>query len=69
MTNMKRSAIEAGSVATVLAPIAWGTTYVTVTQLLPAGRPLLVAAMRVLPAGVLLVAAGRLVVALASARQ
>lgn len=38
----------------MLAPIAWGTTYVTVTQLLPDGRPLLVAAMRVLPAGLVL---------------
>ena len=43
---------------TVLAPIAWGTTYVTVTELLPPGRPLLVAAARVLPAGLALVAAG-----------
>jgi len=42
----------------VLAPIAWGTTYVTVTELLPPGRPLLVAAARVLPAGLTLVAAG-----------
>ena len=39
---------------TMLAPMAWGTTYVTVTQLLPDGRPLLVAAMRVLPAGLVL---------------
>ena len=31
--------------STVLAPVAWGTTYVTITQLLPAGRPLLVAAI------------------------
>jgi probable blue pigment (indigoidine) exporter len=43
---------------TVLAPIAWGTTYVTITELLPAGRPLLIATMRVLPAGLALVAAG-----------
>ena len=43
---------------TALAPIAWGTTYVTVTQLLPAGRPLLVATMRVLPAGIVLLIAG-----------
>jgi probable blue pigment (indigoidine) exporter len=43
---------------TLLAPIAWGTTYVTVTELLPPGRPLLVAAARVLPAGLTLVAAG-----------
>ncbi len=45
--------------ATLLAPLVWGTTYVTVTELLPPGRPLLVAALRVLPAGVLLVAVGR----------
>ena len=51
---------DRSAVATVLAPIAWGTTYLAVTQLLPAGRPLLVAALRVLPAGLLLVAAGRL---------
>jgi probable blue pigment (indigoidine) exporter len=38
----------------VLAPISWGTTYVTVTELLPAGRPLLVAAGRVVPAGAIL---------------
>ena len=46
------------AVTTVLAPIAWGTTYVTVTELLPPDRPLLVAAARVLPAGLTLVAAG-----------
>jgi probable blue pigment (indigoidine) exporter len=39
---------------TVLAPILWGTTYVTITELLPAGRPLLVAALRVVPAGIAL---------------
>ena len=44
--------------ATVLAPIAWGTTYVTVTELLPDGRPLLVAAMRVVPSGLVLLIAG-----------
>ncbi|HEY5874886.1 MAG TPA: EamA family transporter [Ilumatobacteraceae bacterium] len=43
------------ALTTVLAPLAWGTTYVTVTELLPAGRPLFVAAMRVVPAGVVLV--------------
>ena len=36
---------------TVLAPIVWGTTYVTVTELLPPGRPLLVAAARSCPPG------------------
>lgn len=46
---------------TVMAPIAWGTTYVTVTETLPAGRPLLVAALRVVPAGIVLVAVGSIV--------
>ncbi len=41
---------------TLVAPVLWGTTYVTVTELLPADRPLEVAAMRVLPAGALLAA-------------
>jgi probable blue pigment (indigoidine) exporter len=45
---------------TVIAPIAWGTTYVTVTELLPQGRPLFVAAVRVLPAGLALLLVGRL---------
>lgn len=45
---------------TLLAPIAWGTTYVTITELLPPDRPLLVATMRVLPAGLLLVLIGML---------
>ena len=41
---------------TALAPVSWGTTYVVVTELLPDGRPLLVAAARVVPAGLVLVA-------------
>ncbi len=44
--------------ATLLAPITWGTTYVAVTELLPAGRPLLVATVRVVPAGLALLAIG-----------
>lgn len=48
------------ALATVLAPISWGTTYVTITELLPDGRPLFVALVRVLPAGLLLVALGAL---------
>jgi probable blue pigment (indigoidine) exporter len=43
---------------TVLAPISWGTTYVTITELAPDGRPLLVAAARVLPASVVLLVVG-----------
>lgn len=49
------------ALVTVLAPIAWGTTYLTVTETLPAGRPLMVAAIRVVPAGVVLVLVGRLI--------
>ncbi|UED85555.1 EamA family transporter [Streptomyces profundus] len=37
-------------------PAAWGTTYVTTTELLPPDRPLLAAALRALPAGLLLLA-------------
>ncbi|MEX0757390.1 MAG: DMT family transporter [Acidimicrobiia bacterium] len=43
---------------TLLAPISWGTTYVTITEFLPDDRPLTVAALRVLPAGLLLVGIG-----------
>ena len=46
--------------ATLLAPIAWGTTYITITEFLPGGRPLLVATMRVIPAGIALLLVGRL---------
>ncbi|MET0460761.1 MAG: EamA family transporter [Ilumatobacteraceae bacterium] len=49
------------SALTMLAPISWGTTYVTITELLPDGRPLLVAALRVAPAGLVLVVAGAFV--------
>jgi probable blue pigment (indigoidine) exporter len=55
---MKRDRRVGAALATLLAPISWGTTYVTVTELLPSGRPLLVAALRVLPAGALLVGVG-----------
>jgi probable blue pigment (indigoidine) exporter len=44
---------------TALAPTIWGTTYLTTTQLLPAGRPLLAAVIRALPAGLVLVAVTR----------
>lgn len=44
---------------TAIAPALWGTTYVVTTELLPPGRPLLAAALRALPAGILLVAMTR----------
>jgi probable blue pigment (indigoidine) exporter len=51
--------------ATAVAPMLWGTTYVVTTEFLPPGRPLLVGAVRALPAGIVLCAvvaalAGRL---------
>ncbi|MEL6454437.1 MAG: EamA family transporter, partial [Cyanobacteria bacterium J06623_5] len=39
---------------TALAPISWGTTYIVATEFLPPGHPLLVAALRSLPIGLLL---------------
>ena len=45
--------------ATGLAPAIWGTTYLTTTQLLPAGRPLLAVVLRALPAGLVLIAISR----------
>ncbi|MGQ5639011.1 MULTISPECIES: EamA family transporter [unclassified Streptomyces] len=44
---------------TALAPAVWGSTYLVATQLLPPGRPLLAAAVRALPAGLVLLAIGR----------
>lgn len=45
---------------TAFTPAVWGTTYVVATELLPAGRPLLVATVRALPVGVALVLRSRL---------
>ena len=56
--NSKSTSLTAG--ATLLSPIAWGTTYVTITVFLPDGRPLFVAAMRVVPSGLVLLIAGAL---------
>lgn len=42
-----------------VAPLAWGTTYVTTEQLLPADRPMFSAVVRALPAGVILLAVTR----------
>lgn len=37
-----------------LAPMIWGSTYIVTTEILPEGRPLMAAALRTLPAGLLL---------------
>jgi len=47
-------------ILTSLAPIFWGTTYVIATELLPGNRPLLVAAIRALPIGLMLVLSYRI---------
>ncbi|WP_137134852.1 EamA family transporter [Rhizobium sp. FKY42] len=39
---------------TAIAPAVWGSTYIVTTQLLPPDLPLTVAALRALPAGILL---------------
>ncbi len=41
---------------TALAPAMWGSTYIVTTQILPPDRPFTAACLRVLPAGLLLVA-------------
>lgn len=55
---MKRNSSSRIALVTLLAPVSWGTTYLTITELLPAGRPLLVAWLRVLPAGIILIGWG-----------
>lgn len=44
---------------TALAPAVWGSTYLVTTEWLPQGYPLTVAALRALPAGLLLLALTR----------
>lgn len=41
---------------TAIAPAVWGTTYLVTTEWLPGGHPLAIAALRALPAGLLLLA-------------
>ncbi|MDX5565162.1 EamA family transporter [Streptomyces sp. ID05-04B] len=53
---MKRSA---NVLLTALAPVSWGTTYAVTSEFLPADRPLFTGLMRALPAGLLLLALGR----------
>lgn len=43
-------------VLTASAPVIWGSTYIVTTQFLPDGFPLMVGALRALPAGLLLLA-------------
>ncbi|MEO0739721.1 MAG: EamA family transporter [Cyanobacteria bacterium J06649_12] len=57
---MKSLASSLGNIfLTSMAPIAWGTTYIVATEFLPPEHPLLVAAFRALPIGLLLTLALR----------
>lgn len=56
-TPRSRALAAAGLAA--IGPATWGTTYVTTTELLPPDRPLLAAALRALPAGLILLALTR----------
>ncbi|MFF5198710.1 EamA family transporter [Micromonospora parva] len=51
--NLPRTAL------TALAPLAWGTTYVVTTELLPPGHPLFAGLLRALPAGLVALAFAR----------
>ncbi|SCF15608.1 probable blue pigment (indigoidine) exporter [Micromonospora coriariae] len=51
--NLPRTAL------TALAPLAWGTTYVVTTELLPPGHPLFAGLLRALPAGLVALAVTR----------
>ncbi|MFI7669332.1 EamA family transporter [Nocardia sp. NPDC049526] len=53
--NLPRAAL------TGLAPLAWGTTYVVTTELLPQGHPLFAGLLRALPAGLIALAVTRTV--------
>ena len=54
---MRARATRSGTpvvLVTALAPMAWGSTYIVTTQLLPEDRPLLTGLLRAVPAGVVL---------------
>ncbi|MFB7720754.1 EamA family transporter [Nocardia sp. NPDC056100] len=62
MTIVTRPSVS-GTAATLaltgLAPLVWGSTYAITTEFLPPDRPMFTALMRVLPAGLLLLAITR----------
>jgi probable blue pigment (indigoidine) exporter len=47
------------SLLTAIAPMLWGTTYILTTQVLPPDRPYTAAVIRVIPAGLILLAWAR----------
>lgn len=58
---MSRPVLTAG--VTALAPAIWGSTYLVTTELLPPDRPLLATTVRALPAGLILLAGTRVLLA------
>ncbi|MFD9207424.1 EamA family transporter [Streptomyces sioyaensis] len=56
---MKGNRLALDAALTALAPAIWGSTYLVTTELLPPGRPLLASTVRALPAGLVLLAYGR----------
>lgn len=56
---MRAPRVTADTGLTALAPAIWGSTYLVTTEFLPPDRPLLAALLRALPAGLVLLAAGR----------
>lgn len=57
----RRPGMAGTALLTMSAPVLWGTTYIVISEWLPAQRPLLAAAWRVAPAGIVLIAVGLLV--------
>ncbi len=59
MKDQARIALAGDLLLTALAPVIWGTTYIVTSEFLPPGRPFTAAALRCLPAGLLLLLACR----------
>lgn len=56
MSSMEDKRVGLVALVTLVAPLAWGTTYVVTATLLPADRPFFSAAVRALPVGLAIVA-------------
>lgn len=52
--HVSRRSLPVDTVLTAAAPVTWGTTYLVTTQFLPEGLPMTSAALRAIPAGLLL---------------
>src|SRR5205823_4990476 len=57
--GMNRNQHFLTAAVTAVAPAIWGSTYLVTTELLPPDRPLLATTVRVLPAGLILLAFAR----------